>query len=107
VYEHTVLQNLDQEDVAIQADVRALSFDGTGRFVALMARYVDGANYYHAALRNTNRLELRKRINGVDSLIVSKAFTVAPNRNYRLRLEAIGGWREGKQLCARPGTGTP
>ena len=87
----TVLQNLDQEDVSIQADVRALSFDGAGRFVAVMARYVDDRNYYYAALKNTNRLELRKRIDGVDSLIVSKAFTVLANRDYRLRLEAIGG----------------
>ena len=99
VYEQTsttgdtrsVLQNRDQQDVAIQAVVRALSFNGTGRFVALMARHVDDANYYYALLRNTNRLELRKRVNGVDSLISAKSFTVVANRDYRLRLEAIAG----------------
>jgi hypothetical protein len=101
----TVLQNLDQQDVAIQAVVRALSFNGSGRFVALMARYVDDANHYYAALKNTNRLELRKRVNGVDSLIVAKAFTVVANRDYRLRLEAIAGslrvYVDGKLQLAR------
>ena len=113
VYEHTrttgdgrtVLQNLDQQDVGIQALVRALSFEGSGRFVALMARYVDDANYYYALLRNTNRLELRKRVNGVDSLISAKAFTVVTNRDYRLRLEAIASdlrvYVDGKQELAK------
>jgi hypothetical protein len=75
---------------SIEADITATGFSGSGRWLGIVARRQDAANYYYAALRQSNTLSLRKRVNGSYSTLASKSFPVALNRNYRLRLEAIG-----------------
>lgn len=88
----SVLSNTDWRNQAIQADVRPLSFNGTDRWFGLLARYVDDNNFYYITLRNTNRIDLRRSINGVFGTLASAPLAVTPNRSYRVRLEAIGAW---------------
>lgn len=88
----TTLDGVDWPNIGIQADVRAIAFDGSDRWFGLMARYVDASNHYYVALRNTNRVQLVRRLNGANQVLASKAFTVTPNSTYRVRLEAVGSW---------------
>jgi len=72
--------------------VRPLAFNGSNRWVGLLARHVDSQHYYYVSLRNTNTLRLARRIGDSFTTLASTSLTVTPNRNYHVRLEAVGTW---------------
>jgi hypothetical protein len=84
--------DVDWTNVAIEADVRPLAFNGSDRWVSLMARFLDSRNYYSVTLRNTNILRLHRRVGATVTTLASRSLQVVPNRSYRVRLEAIGTW---------------
>src|SRR5690606_8987916 len=76
--------------------------------LALMSRYIDGDNYYHALLHfhndSTVDVRIRKVVDGVFSLLATSALlpgTYGPDDWYHLRMSTIGsrirarGWRDG------------
>jgi pectate lyase len=75
---------------AVQARVKALSFNGTDRFVALLARAQSTTSYYYLTMRSSNQLELKKLVSGSSTTLASKTFTVTAGRWYTLRIEAVG-----------------
>jgi hypothetical protein len=77
-------------DQIVQADLRPTAFSGTDRWVGLIARYRDDANYHYVTLRNSGRLDIRRLVNGSIQTLSTVPFTVQPNVNYRVRFEAIG-----------------
>ena len=88
----STLTNVDWTNVAIEADVRPLLFNGADRFAALMTRYTDDRNYYYLSLRSSNTLRLVRKVNGTNKTLASTSLAVPVNRSYRVRLEAIGTW---------------
>jgi pectate lyase len=46
------LSQINWSNVAIEADVRPLAFNGSDRWVGLLARHVDSQHYYYVSLRN-------------------------------------------------------
>jgi hypothetical protein len=77
-------------DAVVQARVRATAFNGSDRWVGVLARYVDDRNYVYASLRNSNKLALKRLVNGQIQTLSEQPFTLAPNTWYTLRLETIG-----------------
>ncbi|HEY0680855.1 MAG TPA: hypothetical protein VGD45_00850 [Steroidobacter sp.] len=77
-------------DQVVQADLRPTLFSGTDRWVGVMARYHDDANYHYVTLRNSGFLDIRKLVNGSVVRLARVPFTVQPNVNYRVRLETVG-----------------
>jgi pectate lyase len=77
-------------DQIVQADLRPTAFSGTDRWVGLIARYRDDANYHYVTLRNSGRLDIRRLVNGSIQTLSTVPFTVQPNVTYRVRFEAIG-----------------
>src|SRR4028119_245469 len=65
---------------AVQARVKALSFNGTDRFVALLARAQGNTSYYYLTLRSSNKVELKKLVSGSSTTLTSKSFTVTAGR---------------------------
>ncbi len=62
----------------VEADVTT-SFGGTGSWVGLVARYVDANNYYYAVVRANKTYGIYKRVNGVDTTLLERAYTtIAP-----------------------------
>src|SRR5262245_4904027 len=49
---------------SVQARVKPLGFNGSNRFVALIARAQSNTSYYYLGLSNTNQLVLRKLAGG-------------------------------------------
>lgn len=88
----SILDGVDWTNQAIQADVRALTLDATDRWFGLAVRYIDDTNFYYVQLKRSNRVELRKQLNGVVTVLGSAPLTVTTNRDYRVRLEAVGTW---------------
>lgn len=74
----------------IQADIRPVSFNGSDRWFGLAVRYVDANNHYYVSARSSNVIQLKKIVGGNVQTLASAPLNVVTNRNYRLRLEAIG-----------------
>jgi hypothetical protein len=86
----SILSGTDWTNQSVQADIKPTQFDGTDRWFGLAARYTDPSNYYYVTLRSSNRLLLRKMVNGSFQTLDSETLSIAPNQTYRVRLEAIG-----------------
>lgn len=82
--------SIDWTNQAIEADVKPRAFNGTNRWVGLAVRRTDANNYYYVTLRQSNVIEIKRIINGAFVTLASTSMPVVVNRNYRLRLEAIG-----------------
>jgi hypothetical protein len=82
--------NINWTNQAIEADVKPTATNGADRWVGLVVRRTDASNYYYATLRQSNVLSLRKMVNGTYVSLASVAVPFTLNRNYRLRLEAVG-----------------
>lgn len=85
-----LLTGSDRTDQAIQADMRARAFDGADRWFGLVTRYTDAANYYYLTLRSSNRIELRRMLNGQFRTLVSLPLNVAVGQKFRVSLESVG-----------------
>jgi len=66
------------------------SSSGQDQWVGIAARYLDDSNYYYLTLRNSNRVSLRKLVNGTIQELGSAALPVTAGAWYDLRLEVIG-----------------
>lgn len=83
-----VLDASDFTSQAIEADVRLINL-AAGGGVGLVTRYQGPQNFFDAVLRK-GRVELRRMAGGNLRVLASAAFSMAPNRYYRVRLESIG-----------------
>jgi hypothetical protein len=84
---------VDLRNQSIEADVvgKAFASPVTGdRWFGLVVRQTDPGNLYYFTLRTNQTISLRKRVNGVITVLDSAAMPVLLNRRYKLRLEAIG-----------------
>jgi hypothetical protein len=75
----------------IHAQVRVDSF-GTSPQAAwfgLLARYVDPNNHYYVTARSTGQIQIRKKVNGVISVLASADFTPVPGQGYELQFRVI------------------
>ena len=88
------LNDTDWTNQSIQADVRPVAI-ASGSWFGLVARRADANNFYYLRLGTNNAVQIRRRLNGVYMTLASAPLPVAPNRNYRLRLEAVGTWLRG------------
>ena len=84
------VNSADLKATLITADVRATAFDGTGRWVGLMARYIDENNFYYLTIRNNNTVSIRKKVNGVITDLQTYDPPVLLGKNYRVSFEAVG-----------------
>ncbi len=75
---------------AVQARAKALGFNGSGRYLGLMARYQSSSNYYFLTLSNSNQLEIRKKISGSVTVLASKTYPVTTGTWYNLKLVVNG-----------------
>jgi hypothetical protein len=97
-----LLAGSDRADQAIQADMQARSFDGANRWFGLVTRYTDAANHYYVTLRSSNRVELRRMLNGAFTTLASAPLTVPIGQTFRVNLESEGTahrvYVDGRQL---------
>jgi hypothetical protein len=83
---------MDWKDQSIQADVRPTAFEGADPWFGLAVRRTDADNYYYVTVRNSNVIQVRRMLNGAFETLASASLPMQLNRNYRLRLEAVGTW---------------
>jgi hypothetical protein len=72
------------------ARVKPVSFNGTDRFVSVLARFKDKSNYYFVALRSSGKVELKKLVNGSSTALATITMTISTGTWYTVKLSAIG-----------------
>ena len=79
------------EDQSITVRARAIAYAiGTQeRWFGAMLRYVDDRNYVYVSLRNSNRISLRRLVDGQIQILAEAPFTVTAGAWYTLRAEAL------------------
>jgi hypothetical protein len=79
------------DDQSVEARVRLDTYGSSaqGAWFGLLARYVDANTHYYLTVRSTNRLEIRKKINGSNIVLASVPFTATPGQFYDLRLTVL------------------
>ncbi|MEV4490703.1 right-handed parallel beta-helix repeat-containing protein [Micromonospora coxensis] len=82
-------------DYSVQATVEPTAFNGTNRFVALLARAQSSTSYYYLALRSNNTVELKRLTGGSSTTLDSAATTVTAGATYTLRLDVSGNSLKG------------
>lgn len=80
------------DDQVVQARVRldAYGSSNTGAWFGLLARWVDARTHYYLSVRSTNRLEIKRQVNGSIATLASVPFTATPGRFYDLKLSVLG-----------------
>jgi hypothetical protein len=78
------------DDQMVQTRARFSTVNGTDRWFGVTARYVDENNYYYLTLRSSNKVSLRKLVNGVITDLGTATLSVTPNTWYTLRLDTVG-----------------
>ena len=84
------IHQVDWTDQSIAADVRPIAFQGPDRWVGLVTRYQDESNHYYITLRDRERLEIKRMVNGEFSTLAETSLLVTPGVRYRLQFEASG-----------------
>jgi hypothetical protein len=74
----------------VQARVKPISYNGSDKVISLHGRFVDDSNFYQLVLTNANRVEIKKKVGGVVTVLSSVAFTVTPGTWYTLKFELVG-----------------
>jgi pectate lyase len=77
-------------DQVITARVKPTAWNGTDRLVAVVGRLQDATNYYFATMRSSNRIEIKKLVDGGSTVLASKPFTVSLDTWRTVRFEIIG-----------------
>jgi pectate disaccharide-lyase len=77
-------------DYAVQATVKPVSFNGTDKTIALIARFQTTSNFYFVKLSNANTLSIQKRSGGNNSILSSKTYTVQTGSSYILTFVVNG-----------------
>jgi hypothetical protein len=80
------------DDQSVQTDVILDSFADTdpASWIGVVARYVDASNYYYVSLRSSNRLQIRKVVNGQTFILKDVPFTATPGTKYHVVFSALG-----------------
>jgi hypothetical protein len=88
----SIWNNTDRTNQAVAADIKPTAYATTtgDKWFGLVARYTDASNYYYVTMRNNNTVLLRRMVNGVFTTLDTAPLPIALNRNYHVRLEAIG-----------------
>lgn len=82
-----VIPGFDYSNFTVQSKIKILSGSPANWQAGLYFRYHDANNYYRAYYSSTN-LYLEKRVNGVDTVLNSKAITFNTNTWYELKITA-------------------
>jgi pectin methylesterase-like acyl-CoA thioesterase len=86
--------------------VKPIAFNGSNRFVAVLARTQSDTSYYYLALRSNNTVELKKLVGGSGTTLASAAVTVSAGTWYTLSLTVSGTSIRGSVNGGTPLTAT-
>jgi len=86
----TIGTPVENQDISSAARVDSFTSSDPGAWFGLLGRFVDERNYYYVSIRNSNQIQIRKKVNGVITTLASANFTAVPGQYNSLRFRLIG-----------------
>jgi hypothetical protein len=80
---------VENQDIIARMRVDAFGPSQQGAWFGLLARYVDPNNHYYATIRSTGLVQIRKKVNGVVTVLASANFTPVIGQYYSVRFLVI------------------
>jgi len=80
---------VESQEIFVTVRLDSFGSSGEGAWLGLLGRYVDPNNYYYVALRNSNQILIRKKVNGVSTTLASASLTAAPTYLYALKFRLV------------------
>jgi hypothetical protein len=77
------------QELITRMRVDAFSASQQGAWIGLLARYVDANNFYYVTIRSSGQIQIRKRVNGVNSVLASANFSAVIGQYYHVRFLVI------------------
>ena len=77
------------QELIARMRVDAFGASPQSAWIGLIARYVDANNFYYFTMRSTGQVQIRKRVNGVNSVLATANFTAALGQYYDVRFLVI------------------
>ncbi|MBB5873559.1 pectate lyase [Allocatelliglobosispora scoriae] len=77
-------------DYTVSVRVKPTAFNGSNRFVAVLARAQSATSYYYLALRSANVVELKKLVGGASTTLASTSVPVSTGTWVTLSLQVAG-----------------
>lgn len=87
------LNGVPMKDQEITGNIYLDEYAATSTTVAwfgLVARYVDPQNYYFLSVRSSGQVQIRKRVNGISTVLAAASFTSPPGERHRYQLSVVG-----------------
>jgi hypothetical protein len=79
------------DDQVVRARITPRSFNSSGAWVGLVARYLDERNHLYINLYGRGVVSLWRRTNGVIEQLATQRLTVTPGTTYDVRVEVVAG----------------
>jgi hypothetical protein len=76
------------QEIDVAFGINAVSSE-TAAWVGVLGRYVNAGTHYHAILRTTNRVEIRKQVNGVPTVLAAANVPVPRDRFVGVRFRIV------------------
>jgi hypothetical protein len=77
------------QELTTRMRVDAYNASPSGAWVGLLARYVDANNHYYATIRSSGQVQIRKKVNGVITVLATANFTAVRGQFYDVRFLVI------------------
>ncbi|SNT30712.1 pectate lyase [Asanoa hainanensis] len=77
-------------DYTVRVRVTPAAFNGSNRFVAVLARAQSATSYYYVALRSNNTVELKRLVSGASTTLDTASLAVTAGRSYVVALTVAG-----------------
>jgi hypothetical protein len=77
---------VESQEITSFAGVNSFGGPPEGAWLGMVGRFVDDNNFYYVVTRNSNQLQIRKKLNGVVTTLASVNFDAAQSYIYRFRL---------------------
>jgi hypothetical protein len=77
------------QDFIARMRVDAFGASTQGTWVGLLARYVDANNHYYATIRSSGQIQIRKKVNGVITVLATANFITVLGQYYDVRFLVI------------------
>lgn len=80
---------LADQEIRARMRLGAYGASPNGAWFGLLARWIDARNHYTLTVRGSNRLEIRRQLNGVSTLLRSVPFTATPGEYHDYRFVVV------------------
>jgi hypothetical protein len=80
---------VENQDIRTTMRLDAFASSRSGAWLGVIARYVDSQNYYYVTARESGQIQIRKKVNGVVTVLASASHPAVVGRSFDVRFLVV------------------